>query len=102
MSDKTKSSLSMWIDFLERDRRKKAAQLKEFNEKLRKPDHEVVIDEYFAYGYWRIPGGIIMLRKYKNGYHPDNGGEKYTDEDLELLRKLHSQVPREWDDKSGD
>ena len=41
-----------------------------FNSMIRKPDTTYTIDSV-EYGVWRVEGGLFILRKYKNGYHPE-------------------------------
>jgi len=87
-----------WLFDIREANKRKAAQKKiahgMFNEELREPDAVLEIDEHYTYGLWRIPEGVIKIRKFKNGYHLSSW-RAYPNIELAKLRTVMDSEPEE-------
>ena len=50
---------------------REAKEREDFNAKVRPPDGTYVFeDSGEEWGYWRVEGGVVKIRRYKSGYDP--------------------------------
>lgn len=69
-------------------------EIEEFNKEIGEPDSKIVLEveeEYgittfgaIEYGFWNTDRGVVKLRKYKNGYHPESM-VLISDEEIEAI-----------------
>ncbi len=89
------NELSVFFEAMERDSLDRRDKLAQFNEQLRDPDDVLIFEEgLLEYGLWRVPQGVWKLRKYKNGYHP-NDGQFISTEELLVLRDVFDKPTRD-------
>jgi len=95
MEKLTKSDLALHLEAIEMNRKKRQAEIEDFNKRLRDPDCTFTFDEATEYGYWRVPGGVMRLLKFKSGYHPTCDRQDFLDEEVEMFARLSKIEPRE-------
>lgn len=92
-----KNFLNDMFDVVDRQAGMRETRIQEYNLCLREPDKVlfVPVDGYrYTYGYWRIEGGIVKARKYKNGYHPYDYSI-ITDDECKTLASISFKTPKE-------
>lgn len=80
------------VKLAEAIRMRRKEEIEDYNKSLRKPDFEGNDDEGVLYGYWRMYGGVLKARKYKDGYHP-YGYAFVEGEEIEMMSRLMKNAP---------
>ena len=88
-----------WSDVIKKVGDEEEKRNEEFRASIRDPDLVVEIKEnndvgsIATYGYWRVEDGIVVLRKFSNGYHPWNNRTDYPDAEIKRIVELSSVKP---------
>ena len=94
-SSLSKNDLTVLNQAYRENREKEKAEIAEFNANVREPDLTYVEPESgLEFGYWRVPGGLIVLCKNSKGqWLPRAGRRDIVNNELQRLASLYFTVP---------
>jgi len=97
------SELSKLWASMEKAGEQRRFELEQFNEGIRAPDNVITCAEEpsIQYALWRVPEGVWKMRKYKNGYHPNEAVLIDMDE-LQILHELFERAGNDLGKEGGE
>lgn len=105
-SKKMVSDLEKLDDALKRSGEERRMATESFNKSIREPDKfiededEELAKKGFGVGFWRVPGGLLIMRRWANGYH-SNQYEFIGNKNLKMYLRLAKKAPKKLMIKKG-